>query len=273
MKKNIFRSIKYLALFFFLSSSTCSSESKASTEKPRERKIASISDNIDNDNAYDNIESVKRKLIKTGRIEFKTENISEARAQILEAVKKYNGYVSSDQEFKYNSRKSNTIVIRIPSNNFDHFLTDATSGVKKFDDKKITVNDVTDEFLDVEARIKTKKELELRYLQLLKQANTVKDILEIEREIAKLRSDIESIEGRLNYLQNSVSYSTLDITFYESINSQTEFGQKFARSFKRGWENFIWFFVILTDIWPFILISIILIILFKYRRRKKNRNK
>ena len=97
----------------------------------------------------------------------------------------------------------------------------------------------------------------------------VTEILDIEKQIGQLRSEIESIEGRLKYLQNRVSFSTLTMTFYESIPNETKFGQKFKNGFRNGWDNLIWFFVVLTNIWPFILIGLGLIVGIKiYRKRK-----
>jgi hypothetical protein len=214
-------------------------------------------------------ESVERKLIKEGRVEFETDHINSTRKNIFEAVTNYKGYVSSDQEFKSPGRKSNTVIIRVPADSFDNLLSDATRGVEKFESKEINVKDVTEEFLDIQARLKTKKELEQRFIDLLKKAKTVAEIVEIEKQIGQLRSDIESIEGRLKYLQDRVSFSTLTMTFYESIPNETEFGQKFKNGFRNGWDNLIWLFVVLTNIWPFILIGFGLLIGIKiYRRRK-----
>lgn len=214
-------------------------------------------------------EAVKRKLIKEGRVEFETDNMNSTRKTIFEAVKKFNGYVSSDQEYKSPGRKSNTLIIRVPADNFDSLLSDATQGIEKFESKEINVKDVTEEFLDIQARLKTKKELEQRFINLLKEAKNVTEILEIEKQIGQLRSDIESIEGRLKYLQDRVSFSTLTMTFYESTPNETEFGQKFKNGFSNGWDNLIWFFVVLTNIWPFILIGLGLIFGIRFYRRKK----
>ncbi len=213
---------------------------------------------------------VERKLIKEGRVEFETDDINLTRKTILESVEKYKGYASSDQEYKSIGRISNTIIIRVPAKNFDKLLSEATKGVTKFDSKEIEVKDVTEEFLDIQARLKTKKELENRYLELLKKANSVSEILEVEKQIGQLRSEIESIEGRLKYLESKVSLSTLTMTFYEKVPNETEFSSKFRKGFSNGWDNLIWFFVFLTNIWPFILIGIGLILGLKFWRRKKN---
>ena len=213
---------------------------------------------------------VERKLIKDGNVTFETDDINATRATVFESIEKNKGYISSDREYKSNGKVSNTLIIRVPSKNFDSLLSEATQGVSKFDSKNIEIEDVTEEFLDIQARLKTKKELEIRYLEILKKANTVSEILEIEKQMGELRADIESTEGRLKYLESRVSFSTLTMIFYQKVSFDNAFGNKFKDGFKDGWENLIRFFVILTTIWPFILIGIGLIFgLIKWRKRKR----
>src|SRR5690606_38732329 len=107
-------------------------------------------------------------------------------------------------------------------------------------------------------------------------AKTVKEILEIERELGNLRADIESFEGRLKYLKDQVSFSTLGISFYElvAVEKDNKFGQKFIDGFASGWENLIWFFLGLTNIWPFILLIVVLIWFIRKRIiTRRNRKK
>lgn len=254
---------KYSGLIILLTIFGCSQNSgSANMEKADEEIVAPTTQQKTE-------ETVERKLIKEGRVDFETDNLNSTRKTIFEAVDKYKGYVSSDQEFKSSGRKSNTVIIRVPADNFDNLLKDATNGVEKFESKEINVKDVTEEFLDVQARLKTKMELENRFLELLKQAKNVTEILEIEKQIGQLRSEIESIEGRLKYLQDRVSFSTLTMTFYQSIPNQTEFGDKFKNGFRNGWDNLVWFFVLLANVWPFILIGLGIVIGIRIYRRKK----
>ena len=109
----------------------------------------------------------------------------------------------------------NSITIRIPSEEFDGLLADVSAGVTHFDKREIRALDVTAEFVDVEARLKTKKETELRYRELLTQAKTVEEILKIEEQVDKLRAELESTEGRLRLMKDRESYSTLGVSFYE----------------------------------------------------------
>ena len=134
--------------------------------------------------------NVERKLVKEGSVAFETDDINATRKIIFERIKKYKAYVSSDREYKTIGEVSNTINIRIPAKNFDLLLNDVIKGVTKIDSKDIEVKDVTETFLDIQARLKTKKELENSYLELLKKTNSVTEILEIEKQVGQLRSEI-----------------------------------------------------------------------------------
>jgi hypothetical protein len=213
---------------------------------------------------------VERKLIKTGNVTFETKELAATRKTILDIVHQNKGYVASDNEYKSGDRISTTISVRIPAESFDLILEGIAKGVERFDNKNIHISDVTEQFLDVEARLKTKKALESKYLEILKKAKTVREILDVERELGKLRGDIEATEGRLKYLQSQVSFSTLNITFYKKITeSEIGFGSNIGDAFKQGFENVKVFLVLMITIWPFILLFFLLI--FYVRKRIKKR--
>ncbi|WP_408035369.1 DUF4349 domain-containing protein [Tenacibaculum aestuarii] len=215
---------------------------------------------------------VERKLIKTGDISFETSDLSATRNHIEQVLKKYNGYISTDNEYKSSQSITTNLTVRIPSKNFDVFLSEISSKVTRFDNKNISVKDVTEQFLDVEARLKVKKKLEQRYSEILKKASSVKEIIEVERELNKVRSEIESMEGRLKYLQNQVSYSTLTIRFYKTEISKAyskSFGKRLTEAFSSGIDNIKWFFIGLVNIWPFILLITLLVIFIKKRIKRK----
>ncbi|HYG40772.1 MAG TPA: DUF4349 domain-containing protein [Cytophagales bacterium] len=216
------------------------------------------------------MEEDQRKLIKEGNISFRTDNLVVTRERILQAVNLYKGYISSDHESKTDYKISHILTIRIPASSFDDLLKEVTKGVNYFDFKEIEVRDVTEEFLDVQARVNTKKELEKRYLELVKQAKKVSEILEIEKEIGQLRSDIEAMEGKLNYMQKKIAFSTLTITFYEPLElvAESAYGNKFKDGFKNGLESLILFFVGIVNIWPFIVMSILALTGFRYWRKR-----
>lgn len=212
-----------------------------------------------------------RKLIKDGYLRFETGDLDKTHTTIIDAIKKYPGsYIGSDAAGKGYQTTERSLEVRIPAASFDAFLAEISKDVKQFDQRSITVRDVTEQYFDLEARLNTKKELEARYLQLLQKASTVKDIIEIEKEIANLRSDIEVMEGRLRLMDNQVTLATLRIEFYvRELEPSRGFGFEFKNSFKRGWENLLGFMLGIIHVWPFLIVLLIVAIWLRRRLQKR----
>lgn len=206
--------------------------------------------------------AIDRKLIKNANLSFETDSLEQRKKIIDEAVKKFDAYVEHEEQYMESDREVVETSFRVPSNHFDEFMEMTTKGVGAFDSKTIEVDDVTEEFVDVEARIKTKKELKVRFTALLDKAESIAKIMEIEREITALQAEIESFEGRLKYLSGNVKYASIKMTYYRVLELPTEFDNKFESAFKNGWRALVWFFVGVVAVWPiFLLLSIALIVL------------
>jgi len=229
---------------------------------PTTAKIAQNQEEIKHD---------ERKLIKDGYLRFETNDLDKTYAAIAQELSKYQGsYISSDATGNGYQTFERTIEVRIPAQFFDSFLAEISKDVKHFDQRNMNVRDVTEQYFDLDVRLKTKKELEERYLQLLQKATTIKDILEIEREVGELRADIEVMEGRLRLLNNQINLATINIQFYvRQANIKTGFSFEFKQSFRRGWENFLGFFIGLIHLWPFVLAASV--VFFIIRRKLKSK--
>ncbi len=215
-----------------------------------------------------------QKIIKTGTLRFETQELEKTHQKILDAVRNANGYVQRDNTGKeYNSHYHN-VIVKVPSENFDVVIQGISNGISYFEEKTIAQRDVTEEFVDLNARLKAKRTLEKRYLEILSKAKNVKEILEIERELSKIREEIEAREGRLKYLQSQVSESTISIYFYK-INSKrgvtVSYGRKVLNAFKDGWSNISQFLLELLHIWPFIILVVLSVFMIRrwVRKRKK----
>lgn len=216
-----------------------------------------------------------RKLIKTGHIRFASENIAQTRRTVDTLLTKYSAYISRENETSSNYSEHHDLTVRIPKENFDAFLNDLTQNIKKIDEKHIDVQDVTEEFIDIAAALKIKKETEAGYLKLLNRANTIKDILDIQNQIQILRSEIESIEGRLKYLEDAVNFSTLNISVYQLSDVKKDAPSFFKTAFKAlkgGIKIFERLLIGLLYGWVFILIAAAGIILFIHIRKKRSKN-
>ncbi len=213
-----------------------------------------------------------RKIIKEGNIRFETTDAEKTKNSLLELVASHEGFISQENADTYENISGYTITVRIPAAYFDQLLEKIILLTKKIDEQNISSLDVTEEFIDVNSRITTKKALESRYKEILKQATSVEDILKIEKEIGILRTEIESIEGRLNYLKNQTFLSTLVVYYYEKSNSYGV-GTTIGEAFTNGWNNLLSFLIWLINLWPFVLMAFLAIIaIFRLRKRRNSSN-
>lgn len=223
------------------------------------------------------IENFEQKIIKNANLVFESPDLDKTAASVQNLVKKYKATVQDDKQENNDYRLSRNITIRIPSVNFEPFLFDLGKGVDYFEHKEISAQDVTEEFIDVDARVKAKKVLESRYLELLKKANKVSEMLEIEKKLSGIREEIEAQEGTLKYIQNRVAMSTINITFYkeqaQGTTARQSYGSKLWTSLGTGFNSLSSFLLELVNIWPFILIFVIAIVLIRKRiKRKRKQN-
>ncbi len=219
-------------------------------------------------------EEIEQKIIKTATLRFETKDIDKTRQTILSLTQQLNGFIQQDYSGKGYNEITQNLVIRIPTKNFQPFIDGLSKTVGYFDEKTISRQDVTEEFVDLQARLKAKRELENRYLEILKKAKNVTEILEIERELATIREEIEAKEGRLKYLENKVSLSTISVSFYKITDvksASTSYWQKMKNSIKGGWNGVSVFFLGLLYLWPFFLLVGILIFIIRKRIKKRKK--
>lgn len=203
------------------------------------------------------VQKQEQQIIRTARLRYETQDLEKTKEQVIQAITSSRGFVQNDNSGKDYNQLYQRITLRVPNENFEKVLEDIGKGVSYFDERTISREDVTEEFIDIKARLRAKKELENRYIALLARASNVKEMLEIERELATIREEIESKEGRLKYLKNQVSLSTVYVHFYK-VSSETgvtvSYGTKIVNALKGGWNGVSIFFLGLLHLWPFIIL-------------------
>lgn len=214
----------------------------------------------------------EQKIVKESFLRFETQDLDKTYKNILTYTQQNKGYVQTDESGKGYRELNRRLIVRIPTENFQKTLDAISKDVTFFDTKRISAKDVTEEFIDIEARLKAKKALEERYTQLLNKANSVKEILEVERELSKIREEIEAKQGRLKYLSNKVAYSTLTVEFYKQTAETgitVSYGTKMLNALKSGFNGISLFFLGLLHIWPFLIVLIIAFIIIRKKFFKK----
>lgn len=268
-----------ISLLFFAILSCKKADAVASEEVPiMAVKLPAKEKDVNSDaysespNAEDKV--IEQKIIKNGNLRFETDNLETTYEQIKIAVKKGKAFIQNDSEGKGYGTIYRRITVRIPNQNFDSFIKDISTGVAYFDNKEISSEDVTEQYIDIDARLKAKKKLENRYLELLAKATKMSEMLAIEAQLSAIREEIEAKEGQLRYMQNQVSLSTVTIEFYKTIAEESgvtiSYGAKIWNAIKSGFYGISSFFLGLLEIWPFIIIAIALFYFIRKRFKKKN---
>jgi PBP1b-binding outer membrane lipoprotein LpoB len=227
----------------------------------------------------------ERKIIRNAELTLEADSPDDASANITKVVEKSGGFVVESQkqtsDAKATKSDSVTMIVRVPSAKFEESLDE----IRKLSGRVITEavkgQDVTEEFIDVEARLKSKKALESQFLEIMKQGKTVEDALNVQRELADVRGEIEQIEGKKRFLENQSSLSTIKLRLQMptvfSANSSGFFYQ-LAQSFSSGFEfalNFILGLItFVIAILPFLLFIVLpIFLILRYFWRKKNNAK
>lgn len=178
----------------------------------KKSSVMKLSDSMEYDAAYEEqsgseAESVsERKIIQTGNIHIQVPDFDEVTDLLENLVKNYKGYVVSS--YSYTSEISMTI--RVPCDAFDAVMTEI-GNFGKVTYSNRSAQDVTESYYDLESRINTKKILKEKLEGYLKQSASLKDLLEVERQLNDVVSELESMEGRMRRLSNQIEYSTVNI--------------------------------------------------------------
>jgi preprotein translocase subunit SecG len=235
--------------------------------------------NITTQNAQ-NIDVTKRMIIRTGSMSVEVEKFDDAEKTVTDVVKKTGGYISNTTSTQNSSgKKQGTLVLKVPADKYDALIAEV-SAIGKVMNQNINANDITEEYIDLEARQKTQKELEQRLLKLLSEKTArLTDVVEVEQKLASVRQIIESIDGKLRYLRNQSEMSTLTLSLYEPAILQTSSGGGFfyelGQGVKKGLRGFTeilsGMIMLLIALLPIIIL--VLIILWIIRRIIKNRKK
>jgi hypothetical protein len=226
------------------------------------------------------INTITHKIIKDGRMEITVEDLEYTKRKVDSLVRLFNAYYADETYTNLDFSQRYNLRIRIPYVGFEAFIDKIGSGIGQVTYKNITSRDVTEEFIDLETRLQNKSSYLLKYNELLKKAKTVKDILEIEEKIRSIQEEIESVQGRLNFLNNQVDFSALDLQISKKpdLNEYSRNRDKFVGRLKvsltKGWYGLISFTLLVIKFWPFwIIAGGLLFILMRIRRRRKKNNK
>jgi len=197
------------------------------------------------------------KLIKRASLIYKNDSLEPFHLYVLQLTRKYQAYIAKDEIELNDYRKSYRMQIRIPVQYFESFIKDLKKHVTNPEYFHINTNDVSEEYFDLQARLKNYKRLKERYLDLYKKAKNIREILEIEKHVNKIQMDIDRIEGKLKFLKDKTTYSTVEIEAYKNIKEVKKQKQPnpYWNALKNSWALITGIVIWVLQIWPLILIG------------------
>lgn len=169
----------------------------------------------------------ERKIIHRANLQLRVSDFGLAQSNIEGKVAKYEGYIVESTVYHDENELSNGyMIIRIPAKNFQGFLADTEKEATNVIERNVTGEDVTEQYVDLEARLTSKRVVEERLLNFLKEAEKTEDLLRISADLSVVQEEIESLVGKINYLENQTEYSTVEIGLIEARVILPEVGTK-----------------------------------------------
>ena len=262
-------------------SSACASMPTGQESYPAPMPETAPGEYMDRDKGYsdggiDNTISdfdIERLIVRNGNLTLEVDKVVEAMDNVTDIAAIMGGYVVSSYKYEDEEGISGEISIRIPSDRFDEAFDRLHQIAKAVPYEHTDSRDVTEEYVDLQARLKNLEATELQYLELLKKAETVDEMLQVQRELSNVRGLIEQLQGRIKYLERVSEMALIDVSLNESgslagpwslVNTIKSAAQGVI-AFARGLLTLIIWFGVFSWIW-------IPILIIWRRRRKKSRD-
>lgn len=296
--KNVLKSTMLLCCLFLFTAcnsnsfedDTRSSDQLATTEQTKMEQeesdiaIEQMESGQNNIPETRNIAKDERKVMYTAHMEIVVADYAETVENVTELVKKEKGYIVSSTVHRDNTNSIyGYVTIKIPQERFEPVLKNIANFSLEVKEQQVQGEDVTEEYVDLEARLKAKRDVKDKLEAFLKDATETKDLLAISEQIGNVQEEIEQIEGRLNYLKNETDYSTVTISMTERNVNVGEIGSKEQNTWVRAKQLLVstmngilsvisGTIVIVIGLSPIIIpVLIIVIAILIYRKRKKKK--
>jgi Domain of unknown function (DUF4349) len=183
-------------------------------------------------------------IIRKGQASVEVDSLDAGVALVRQLARRVGGYVANASvEAGRSQTRSATLELKLPAAHFDEAI-DSLAPLGKLENVNVSAEDVGEEYVDVSARVANARRLEQRLIEILAaRTGRLRDVLEVERELARVREEIERYEGRLRFLKSRSAMSTLAVTVHEPFPVVGERGSwsVIAEAFRQAWRNLVTF--------------------------------
>ncbi|MEO8905289.1 MAG: DUF4349 domain-containing protein [Polyangiaceae bacterium] len=184
--------------------------------------------------------STTRKIVRQAELELEVTNPGNTQTALERLAEQHGGYVVSAARDTDNGSAVDvrvTLVVRVPQAELTRTISELKRMGRGTGSERITSDDVTDEYVDLVARATSQKQLEQQYLEILKRAATVKDAMDVQKELADVRTEIERLQGRQQLLDKESAYSTLTVHLTTAVPQVAVFATSFGDTVRHAWAE------------------------------------
>jgi hypothetical protein len=235
----IFRQIVLLLLvsLLLMFTAACGGSSKSEAPRPAAQPVAKTAAPAANGGAGKPMTEL-RKLIETAQLTLETKDLPATEKQVMDRLNNRKGIVSSSNiTLDGNGRRNGNYTLRVPAGQLQPFLQELAELPNVIvRQRSLAVQDVTEEYIDINARLENMQRQEKRLREILATATRVEDILKVEKELAAVRTQIESLTGRLKALTGKIELSTVQLRISEVVvMTETNFWGKLKGILRDSW--------------------------------------
>ncbi|USB32181.1 DUF4349 domain-containing protein [Paenibacillus sp. YPG26] len=226
-----------------------------------------------------------KKLIYKAELSMRVKDYRKVQTEIREHIAKAGGYIVQFSENQSDQQLGGNFVIKIPAAGFNSFIDGIGKIKHESMDQNIEGQDVTEEYIDLESRLKAKMIMEERYVSFMKKATKTDELVKFAKELGRIQEEIEQAKGRMRFIDNNVSYSTVTLHLYQregmagtvdSGKEDTPLGER-AKDALAGTLHVLsqllqWTVVVLSGAFPVLVLGAVLIaIIWSVRKARARR--
>ena len=223
--------------------------------------------------AQQRTESQDRVVIYNARVSLETTDIQGCLQKIRGLAESSSGYVASTSRSSYGTQSRAEIGIRIPKEKF-HAAIQQIEAYGKVLDESTTSEDVTQQYIDLKARLSNMLNQEERLREILAMATTVDEVLRVENELDRVRGEIDSLQGQINYLEGNAEMSLIQVMLIEPAPPFTPPGMDWGETLEVAIMGFFTVLrgmvVIVVSLIPIVVVGVPLYYAYERGKRKKS---
>ncbi|WP_151734294.1 DUF4349 domain-containing protein ['Paenibacillus yunnanensis' Narsing Rao et al. 2020] len=226
---------------------------------------------------------LNKKLIYKANLVMEVKDYTAAQTEVRNMVTLAGGYIIEFSENVSDFERGGTFILKVPASGFSPFLDNLEKIENENLQRSIQGQDVSEEYVDLESTLKAKELMEKRYLEFMEQATKSADLVAFANQLGAIQEEIAQIKGRMRYIDQNVSFSTVELRLYQVDDLTADAAKKeqdplLSRA-SDAWKGslnalsvtFQWLFVFLSGALPVLVVIGVIVAIALFIRKKSKR--